>query len=79
MSAGLLMNTRFLPMGLAFGPSLPGGALRRALQGQAVVDPSWAIASRGDGRFDRHLLLGASIPQSSGGSAARWSGCSWAT
>ena len=63
VTAGLLMNTRFLPMGLAFGPSLPGGAFRRALQGQAVVDPSWAIANRGDGRFDRHLLIGATIPQ----------------
>ncbi len=63
ITAGLLMNTRFLPMGLAFGPSLPGNAAVRALQGQAVVDPSWALANRGEGRFDRHLLIGATIPQ----------------
>jgi len=63
VTAGLLMNTRFLPMGLAFGPSLPGSAALRALQGQAVVDPSWALANRGGGRFDRHLLIGATIPQ----------------
>jgi predicted branched-subunit amino acid permease len=61
--AGLLMNARFLPMGFAVGSSLPGGALRRAAQGQAVVDASWAFASRGDGTFDRGLLFGATIPQ----------------
>jgi len=63
VTAGLLMNTRFLPMGLALGPSLPGGAGLRALQGQAVVDPSWALANRGGGRFDRRLLIGSTIPQ----------------
>nr|MBA3306695.1 AzlC family ABC transporter permease [Thermoleophilaceae bacterium] len=63
VTAGLLMNTRFLPMGLALGPSLPGGARLRALQGQAVVDPSWALANRGGGRFDGRLLIGSTIPQ----------------
>lgn len=61
--AGLLMNTRFLPMGFAVASVLRGGPLRRAAEGQAVVDASLAIASRGDGRFDRGLLLGATIPQ----------------
>jgi len=61
--AGLLMNARFLPMGLAFGPSLPGGPAKRAVQGQALVDPSWALANQGDGRFDRHLLIGATLAQ----------------
>jgi predicted branched-subunit amino acid permease len=61
--AGLLMNARFLPMGFSVGASLPGGRLARALQGQAVVDASWALASRGDGTFDRGLLIGATIPQ----------------
>lgn len=63
VTAGLLMNTRFLPMGLALGPSLPGRAAVRALQGQAIVDPSWVLANRGGGRFDRRLLIGATIPQ----------------
>jgi 4-azaleucine resistance transporter AzlC len=58
-----LMNSRFLPMGAALGPSLRGGPLRRALQGQPVVDASWAMAARGDGTFDRWLLFGASAPQ----------------
>jgi predicted branched-subunit amino acid permease len=35
--AAALVNSRFLPMGVALGPSLPGGPLRRAAQGQAVV------------------------------------------
>jgi 4-azaleucine resistance transporter AzlC len=57
--AAALVNSRFLPMGAALGPSLPGGPVRRALQGQAVVDASWAIAGRGDGTFDRWLLFGS--------------------
>ena len=61
--AGTLMNGRFVPMGLAIGPSLPGGPLRRALGGQAVVDASWVISNLGEGRFDRHRLWGATVPQ----------------
>jgi predicted branched-subunit amino acid permease len=44
-------------------PSLPGGPLWRALQGQTTVDASWAIASRGDGTFDRSLLFGSTAIQ----------------
>ena len=57
--AGILLNARFIPMGIAFGPSTTGGWLARALQGQAVVDASWALANRGGGRFDRDFLIGA--------------------
>lgn len=64
--AGTLMNARFLAMGIALAPSLPSGPVTRALQGQAVVDPSWALANRGDGSFDRHLLMGATVPQYAG-------------
>jgi 4-azaleucine resistance transporter AzlC len=64
--AGLLMNARFLPMGIAAAPTLRGGPLRRAAEGQAVVDASWAIASDGRGNFDRELLIGATIPQALG-------------
>jgi 4-azaleucine resistance transporter AzlC len=64
--AGLLMNLRFLPMGVAAASAFRGGPLRRALEAQALVDASWAIASDGTGRFDRGLLLGASIPQALG-------------
>jgi 4-azaleucine resistance transporter AzlC len=61
--AAVLLNARFLPMGVAVAPFLKGGPLRRALEGQAVIDASWALASRGGGRFDRELMIGASIPQ----------------
>ena len=61
--AGILLNARFLPMGIAIAPSLPGGPLKRGAQGQALVDASWAVASLGGGRFDHRLLLGATIPQ----------------
>jgi branched chain amino acid efflux pump len=68
--AGLLMNARFLPMGIAAAPSLKGGRLRRAAEGQTVIDASWAIASDGRGNFDRELLIGATIPQA----LAWWTG-----
>jgi 4-azaleucine resistance transporter AzlC len=60
VAAATLMNSRFLPMSAAVGPSFSGGPLRRAAKGQAVVDHSWALSSRGDGTFDQALLLGAS-------------------
>lgn len=63
VAAAALMNSRFLPMGVALGPSLTGGRLRRALQGQPVVDISWALAARGDGTFDRSWLFGHSAAQ----------------
>ena len=65
IGAALLMNARWLPMGFAVGPSLRGGARSRALQSQAIVDASFAISSRGDGTFDRGLLVGATLPQAS--------------
>jgi 4-azaleucine resistance transporter AzlC len=58
-----LVNSRFLPMGAALSTTLRGGPVRRALEGQATVDASWAAASRGDGTYDRGLLLGTSLAQ----------------
>src|SRR5687767_15665605 len=63
IGAAALMNSRFLMMGVAFAPSLPGRWPWRAVQGQTVVDASWALAARGDGTFDRWLLFGASSIQ----------------
>jgi predicted branched-subunit amino acid permease len=63
VAAAALMNSRFLPMGIALGPSLPGGRLRRAAQGQAVVDASWAMSAREDGTFDRWFLFGSTSVQ----------------
>ncbi|HKP90759.1 MAG TPA: AzlC family ABC transporter permease [Thermoleophilaceae bacterium] len=61
--SGVLLNLRFLAMGIAIGPWLRGGRVRRALQGQAIVDASFGLASMGDGRFDRHALIGGTLAQ----------------
>jgi 4-azaleucine resistance transporter AzlC len=66
IAAAALMNSRFLPMGVALAPSMHGGPLKRALQGQALVDASWALAARPDGSFDRGLLFGSSAVQYAG-------------
>ena len=63
VAAAALMNSRFLPMGIALAPSLPGGPAKRAAQGQTVVDASWAMANRGDGTFDRWFLFGSTAIQ----------------
>jgi len=62
IAAGLI-NGRYLPMGLAVAPSLRGNRFRRAIEGQAVVDGSWAAAHLGNGRFDRELLIGSTLVQ----------------
>jgi len=63
IAAGTMLNARYLPMGVAAATALHGSRLRRAVEGQAVVDASWALAVDGDGRFDRELMIGATIPQ----------------
>jgi predicted branched-subunit amino acid permease len=61
--AGGLLNLRFIPMGIAIAASLDHRAVGRAMRGQALVDASWALANRGDGRFDIPLLLGSTLAQ----------------
>jgi 4-azaleucine resistance transporter AzlC len=63
ITAAALVNARFLPMGVALAPSLPGGPVKRALQGQPVIDASWAMAMDADGNFDRWYLFGATSVQ----------------
>ena len=60
--AGILLNARYGPMGVALAPSLEGGAVRRAAHGQAMIDASWAMASLGGGRFNPSFMVGATIP-----------------
>ena len=62
-AAALLVNTRFIPMSIAVTPSLRSPVLRKVAEAQTIVDASWALASRGDGTFDREMLIGATIPQ----------------
>ncbi len=59
VGAGVLANARFLPMGLAIAASVTGGPLRRAAVGASLADGSFAIGSRGGGRFDVAAIAGA--------------------
>src|SRR4051794_1266150 len=61
--AGILLNLRFLPMGIAIAPSVEGRAASRAVTGQTLVDASWAISNRGGGRFDVPFMVGATLVQ----------------
>ena len=57
--AGLLANTRFLPMGFAIAPSMTCEPLRRFLRGAVLADASFVIGNRGEGRFDISALVWA--------------------
>jgi 4-azaleucine resistance transporter AzlC len=61
--AGVLLNARYLAMGLALAPSLRGRALSRAGFAMAIVDSSWAAASAGDGTFDPWYMVGVTALQ----------------
>lgn len=63
VGAAALINARFILMGAASARSLHGGPVRRAFEGQAVVDGSWVAAQNGDGSLDRHKLFGATLVQ----------------
>src|SRR4051794_41560748 len=63
IAAGVLLNARYLAMGIALAPSVRGRALSRGAFAMPLVDASWAAASRGDGTFDPWYLVGVSIPQ----------------
>jgi 4-azaleucine resistance transporter AzlC len=62
-AAGIMLNTRYLAMGLALAPSLRGRALSRAAFAMTTVDSAWAAASVGDGTFDPWYMVGVSAPQ----------------
>jgi 4-azaleucine resistance transporter AzlC len=62
IAAGILLNARYVPMGVALASSLKGGVWRRSLIAQAMIDFSWAASSRGDGRFDPTFMIGATLP-----------------
>ena len=49
IAAGVLLNARYLAMGVALAPSLRGRALSRAAFALTTVDASWAAACHGDG------------------------------
>ena len=61
VAAALLLNARYLPIGVSVARFLTGGAAVRFLKSQLVVDESWAIAAQGEGEFDAGRLIGAGV------------------
>jgi 4-azaleucine resistance transporter AzlC len=59
--AAVLLNLRYGPIGLSAATTFKGPWWRRALTAQLIVDESWAISQRDDGRLDRYLLVGAGL------------------
>jgi 4-azaleucine resistance transporter AzlC len=60
-AAAVLLNARYIPIGLSVAPSLRGPAWQRGLRAQLVVDESWAVSHVGGGRYDPRLLFGAGL------------------
>jgi 4-azaleucine resistance transporter AzlC len=58
--AAVLLNARYAPMSVAAASAFHGSLFRRLVESQLLVDESWALAGR-DGRFRRHVLLGAGL------------------
>jgi 4-azaleucine resistance transporter AzlC len=56
--AAVLLNLRYLAIGISVAPALRGSVARRVGEAQLAVDESWAMAQV-DGRVDRGRLLGA--------------------
>jgi 4-azaleucine resistance transporter AzlC len=61
VTAALLLNARYGPIGVSVAPWLHGSAVSRFLRAQLVVDESWALAADGEGRFDSRVLVGAGL------------------
>lgn len=59
--AAVLLNSRYLPIGISVAPALSGGVVSRFLRAQLVVDEAWAVSHLGGGRYDPQLLLGAGL------------------
>ena len=60
-TAAILLNARYVPIGISVAPAIHGGFFRRLLEAQLVVDESWAFSRRADGNHDRGVLIGAGL------------------
>ena len=61
VTAAVLLNSRYGPIGLSVAPSLSGGPVSRFLHAQLVVDETWAVAAKKKSRFDPRVLVGAGV------------------
>ena len=63
IAAALMLNARYVPIGISVASSFEGPVWRRLLQAQLIVDESWAVALKRRGGFDVRVLLGAPRPR----------------
>jgi 4-azaleucine resistance transporter AzlC len=61
VTAALLLNARYGPIGVSVAPYLHGPAWSRFLRAQLVVDESWALAAQADGAYNPRVLIGAGV------------------
>lgn len=61
IAAGVLLNMRYLPMGISIAASTGGGWFRRGLAAQPLIDAGWAMSHRGDGRYDVPYMWGVTV------------------
>ena len=61
ITAAVLLNARYAPLGVSVAPSLGGSWWSRFLHAQLVVDETWAVAAEGEGRFNPKVLVGAGV------------------
>jgi 4-azaleucine resistance transporter AzlC len=59
--AAVLLNARYAPISVSVAPVFRGSRWRRLLESQLIVDESWVVSRRPDGRFDRRILVGAGL------------------
>ena len=57
--AAVLLNARYAPISVSVAPFFGGSRLRRLFESQLIVDESWVVSRRRDGRYDRRILIGA--------------------
>ncbi len=61
VTAAVLLNARYAPIGVSVAPWLSGSRWSRFLRAQLVVDETWAVAAEGEGRFNPKVLVGAGL------------------
>jgi 4-azaleucine resistance transporter AzlC len=59
ITAAVLLNARYAAISISVSSIFHGPRWRRLFESQLIVDESWAVSSRGDGTFDRGMLVGA--------------------
>ena len=57
--AAVLLNARYAPISVSVAPFFGGSPVQRLFESQLIVDESWVVSRRPDGRYDRRILIGA--------------------